>query len=180
VRLFIVRYGKHVFIKRASVEDAAVNFWRLCDGGSGVGTAMSSGAASLSTADAGVAGVSGGFTLGTGIAMDGDSGVVAISSGLSGPGTGGDISVTVGSGDTAGGSFSVTGSASSVADGESVELTAGSTLSGAGGMTVHRRVVELGSWWISTLESRERVNVVHLHLVFEYQLSIQQSIGGGA
>jgi hypothetical protein len=44
----------------------------------------------------------------------------------------------------------------------------------------HRRVVELGSWWISTLESRERVNVVHWHLVFEYQLSIQQSIGGGA
>jgi hypothetical protein len=36
----------------------------------------------------------------------------------------------------AGGSFSLTGSASSVADGESVELTAGSSLSGAGGMAV--------------------------------------------
>jgi hypothetical protein len=39
--------------------------------------------------------------LGTGIATDGDSGVVAISSGSSGSGTGGDISVAVGSGDTA-------------------------------------------------------------------------------
>jgi hypothetical protein len=62
-----------------------------------------------------------------------------------------------------------------------VELTAGSSLSGAGGMAVFiAGVVKLGSWWISILESRERVNVVHLHLIFEYQLSIQQSIGGGA
>jgi hypothetical protein len=88
---------------------------------------QSSGAASLSTADAGVAGASGGFT-GTGIATDGDSGAVVISSGSSGSGTGGDISVTVGSGDMSGGSFTLTGSASSGADGVSMEFTAGPSI----------------------------------------------------
>ena len=84
-----------------------------------------SGAASLSTANAGFAGVGGGLSLSTGIATDGDSGAVVISSGSSGSGTGGDISVTVGSGDTSGGSFTLTGSASSAAYGGSMELTAG-------------------------------------------------------
>jgi hypothetical protein len=55
---------------------------------------------SLSTANAGFSGVSGGLSLSTGIAMDGDSGAVVISGGSSGSGTGGDISVTVGSVDT--------------------------------------------------------------------------------
>ena len=58
--------------------DGSTASWRLCDGGSGVGTAMSSGTASLSTADAGVAEMSGGLTLGTGIATDDSSGAVAI------------------------------------------------------------------------------------------------------
>jgi hypothetical protein len=98
----------------------------------------SSGAASLSTADAGVAGASGGFT-GTGIATDGDSGAVVISSGSSGSGTGGDISVTVGSGDMSGGSFTLTGSASSGADGVSMlSLNNQPAVNGKGGLLVHR------------------------------------------
>jgi hypothetical protein len=52
---------------------------------SGIGTeATALGAASLLTVDAGLAGVSGGLSLITGIAMDGDSGAVVISSGSSG------------------------------------------------------------------------------------------------
>jgi hypothetical protein len=52
---------------------------------SGVGMeATDLGAASLLTVDAGLAGVSGGLSLITGIAMDGDSGAVVISSGSSG------------------------------------------------------------------------------------------------
>ena len=55
------------------------------------------------------AGVSGGFTLGTGIATNDNSGAVAIWCGLPESGTGEDISFTVGSGNTAGGSFILTG-----------------------------------------------------------------------
>jgi hypothetical protein len=100
---------------------------------SGVGTATDSGAASLSTADAGVAGVSGNLSLRTGVATNGDSGSVVLASGSSSSGTGGDITLTVGSGTAEGGTFTVVGAASSGDAGGNINLYAGSSAVTSGG-----------------------------------------------
>ena len=103
---------------------------------SGVGSATSSGAVSISSADAGISGVSGDMTLYSGASTAGDSGAVQMSTGKAVGGSGGNIKLAVGTGDTgAGGNLTATAgeSTDALAAGGNMVLSAGKGSSPEGG-----------------------------------------------
>ena len=103
------------------------------------GMATSPGSITFPASDAGFVGVSDSLALSTdGMANDGDSGLISISSGSSGSGTGtgGNISLPIGSGGTNGSSSTAVGVSPSAADGGKMSLTAGSSLAGDESMTM--------------------------------------------
>jgi hypothetical protein len=84
-------------------------------------------------------------------------------------GTRGYISVTVGSSDTSGGSFTLTGTDSSGAGGGLAEFTAGLSSSGMGVMASFiAESSSSGGWWISRFGIRRRIDFWRIYR-YEYE-----------